>query len=463
MRPNSGRSSWWVCERSHEWSARVAERSRGTGCPFCSGAQAIAGETDFATISPAAAVQWHPTMNGDTKPTDVSAYSHKKYVFLCDLGHQFEATLAKRSSGSGCSYCSGSRVLTGFNDLPSTHPHLVPEWHPTRNAGLDLSSLSAHSHKVAHWTCQLGHDWTATLDGRASGRGCPICAGKETLIGFNTLADLNPDVARSWHPTKNGDRVATDVTAKSGAKIWWICSEEHDWEARVAERTAGQGCPFCAGKRVWPGWNDLQTLRPDVASSWDRDANGNLTPSDVTVSSNKRIWWRCTTVATHVWPARVAKRTMGHGCKECSLAHSSKIEREFLHHMGEILANVAGGTRLHVASGFYASCTVDIEGQWRDEPVVVEYDGSYYHASKTSRDVEKTRALLDSGYIVIRIREDDLPELPIDDNRLFQLNHHYTLGTPEAIQKSVKVTSNLIQDWLESYSIESPQPGDVHE
>jgi dTDP-4-dehydrorhamnose 3,5-epimerase-like enzyme len=34
--PNTKKKVWWVCDRGHEWYARVDLRNRGRGYPFCS-------------------------------------------------------------------------------------------------------------------------------------------------------------------------------------------------------------------------------------------------------------------------------------------------------------------------------------------------------------------------------------------------------------------------------------------
>ena len=36
IHPASGIQVWWQCKRGHEWKARVADRAKGRGCPFCS-------------------------------------------------------------------------------------------------------------------------------------------------------------------------------------------------------------------------------------------------------------------------------------------------------------------------------------------------------------------------------------------------------------------------------------------
>lgn len=68
---------------------------------------------------------------------------------------------------------------------------------------------------------------------------------------------------------------------------------------------------------------------------------------------------------------------------------------------------------------------VDVLGQLHgeDTPVVIEYDGSYWHSQpdKFEVDAQKTRALLDKGYLVVRIRSDDLAFLDITHESLLQV------------------------------------------
>ena len=64
----------------------------------------------------------------------------------------------------------------------------------------------------------------------------------------NNLLVLNPDLAAQWHPIKNGALKPGAVTVSSGKKVWWQCPkiDDHEWDARIAKRTAGTGCPYCA-------------------------------------------------------------------------------------------------------------------------------------------------------------------------------------------------------------------------
>ena len=145
-----------------------------------------------------------------------------------------------------------------------------------------------------------------------------------------TLAEAYPELAAQWHPTKNGDLTPDMVTCGSNKKVCWLLphddpeSGKHfdfEWDATIIGRVSGKGCPFLSGKRVWPGYNDLVTKRPDLSAEWHPTKNGNLKPSDVTSNSDKTVWWYLPyddpETGKHFdfeWTARIADRFAGIGC-----------------------------------------------------------------------------------------------------------------------------------------------------
>ena len=140
-----------------------------------------------------------------------------------------------------------------------------------------------------------------------------------------SLLERFPDVAEQWHPTRNGSLTPADVKPRSMKKVWWQCPEnaDHEYEATLGNRAGGKGCPYCSGRRI-NHTNSLAALRPDLAAEWDTALNGDLTPHDVGLGSNKRVWWRCPKGPDHVWPAQIANRTtpsVQSGCAVCAGRH----------------------------------------------------------------------------------------------------------------------------------------------
>ena len=241
----SHKTVWWLGFCGHEWQAAISNRNHGRGCPICAGRVVLSGFNDLATKNPALAAEWHPTKNGDLTPNDITLGTDQKVWWLGICGHEWNATVLSRSYGKGCPICTGKIVLSGFNDLATKNPALAAEWHPTKNDGLTPQNVIQFANKKVWWLGSCGHEWQATIISRGQGRGCPICAGRQILVGFNDLATRNPTLAAEWHPTKNEGLTPQDVTLSSSKKVWWLGSCSHDWQAFVFHRSRGSGCPYC--------------------------------------------------------------------------------------------------------------------------------------------------------------------------------------------------------------------------
>lgn len=157
------------------------------------------------------------------------------------------------------------------------------------------------------------------MSSRVRGAGCPVCAGKVIVAEENDLKSRFPQIAAQWHPTKNGAFRPEHCPPSSNRRVWWRCPLGHEYQAAVGARTVnGSDCPYCAGRKVLPGFNDLESREPAVAASWHPTLNGTLTPSQVTVSSHRKVWWLCP--EGHVWKAVVYSRAGRQkcGCPVCA-------------------------------------------------------------------------------------------------------------------------------------------------
>lgn len=306
---------WWRCGKGHRWQAAVYTRTgSGTGCPVCAGKIPAAGENDLATLYPQLAQQWHPIRNGSLTPQQVLPGSHHLVWWVCEKGHEWRAQIKSRVSGCGCPVCANRKVHSEENSFAARFPQLAAQWHPTRNLPLSPDTIAPGTNRKVWWICEKGHEWQATVSSRTSGgRGCPVCSGKKVIAGENDLASRFPDIAAQWHPTKNGKLTPQQVAPSANRKVWWRCKRGHDYQAVVGARTInGSGCPYCAGKKVLPGFNDLATLAPKIAQQWHSGLNGTLTPQMVTAGAHRKVWWECE--QGHVWKAAIYSRTAEKGC-----------------------------------------------------------------------------------------------------------------------------------------------------
>lgn len=249
--PGSHTSVWWCCSQGHEWKALIKSRVEGKGCPYCSGRAVRPGENDLQTIAPLLAEQWHPSKNGALRPDQVTAGSRRKVWWRCGRGHEWQAAIHSRSAGVGCPVCSGKVIVPGENDLESYDPALAKQWCREKNGTLTPVCVSSYSNKQVWWQCDLGHQWKTAVSTRTFGNnGCPYCGNRKLLTGFNDLKTKEPLVAAQWHPTRNKPLEPSMVMPGSTKRVWWKCTDGHEWKAVVYSRTGAQrcGCPECAGK-----------------------------------------------------------------------------------------------------------------------------------------------------------------------------------------------------------------------
>jgi hypothetical protein len=315
----SRRRLWWRCPEGpdHRWEASVVTRTvQGSGCPYCSN-RAVSVTNALSKVSPALARQWHPTRNGDLRPRDVVAGSHRVVWWKCPKGadHEWTAKIVHRHRGLGCPFCAGKRPSRGHN-FAVAFPAKAKEWHPIRNGELLPEDVTPGSNAMLWWRCSRGHEWSASAASRGQAdSGCPFCQG-DRVAPETSLAALRPHLVREWDAAKNGTLTPHDVVLSAKVRVWWKCPQgpDHEWVASVASRGyAGNGCPYCAGQRV-SVTNSLAARFPAVAALWHPTRNGEITPHDVVSRSSYKAWWRCP--SGHEWEAFVFSITRpGHGKK----------------------------------------------------------------------------------------------------------------------------------------------------
>ena len=310
---------WWKCKNGHEWQERISSRK---GCPYCCNQKVSKGYNDLQTKNPVLAEEWNYEKNRTLTPDKVIPYSNKKVWWICSKGHEWQATINSRSRGTGCPICSNKTIETGYNDLKTLSPDLVKEWNYKKNEDLKPDNISNGSSKKVWWICEKGHEWQASIVKRVSGKGCPVCANRVILRGYNDLETLKPELIKEWNYEKNGILKPSQVGTGTNLKVWWICSKGHEWQADIHSRVIGRGCPICSNKLVLKGYNDLQTKNPELAKEWNYEKNGDLKPCDVMFATTKKVWWKCKN--THEWEASIRKRNEGTGCPICYMNKTNK-------------------------------------------------------------------------------------------------------------------------------------------
>lgn len=273
--------------------------------------------------------EWNYERN-DVEPINISIWSKRKVWWKCKEGHEWLSSMNNRQKKVGCPYCSGKLPIVGLTDLETTNPELLKEWDYSKNI-ITPKEIKAGSGTKVWWKCSLGHSWSASPNHRTKGRGCPICANKVVLLGYNDLTTLKPNIASEWDYEKNGEKTPANYTVRSGERVWWKCKRNHSWEAVIASRTGNKyvGCPYCSGLLPIEGETDLLTTNPELISEWNYEKNTLLTPNMVKAGSSDKVWWICD--KGHEWQAVISSRTVNEsGCPFCSGRYAIQGENDLM-------------------------------------------------------------------------------------------------------------------------------------
>lgn len=241
--------------------------------------------------------EWDYEKNEGLDPL-IEKFSGSAHIWwLCnDYAHSWKAVLSNRIKGSGCPYCSGSKILKDFNDLKTLYPDLVDnEWDYELNNKLgffsDAIGAGSNNSQIM-WKClNYNHSYPASPSSRIRGRKCSYCSNKKVLIGFNDFATTASELLNEWDYEKN-ILTPQEITAGSDKTVYWICEKQHSYSMSAYRRTGKnpRGCSICTGKVVVKGVNDFNSRYPELSKMWDYERNEN-TPSEVSYGSSKEVYW----------------------------------------------------------------------------------------------------------------------------------------------------------------------------
>ncbi len=141
-----------------------------------------------------------------------------------------------------------------------------------------------------------------------------------------SFASLHPKLAMEWNFGRNKNS-PEDYAPLSNKKVWWKCVHcGYEWEAVIANRSRGSGCPKCNYRKasenrcsqIIQKKGSLADNHPDLLKEWNYEKNnGHLSPTDVSSGSQKKVWWRCS-VCGHEWRSMICHRVRGSHCPKCS-------------------------------------------------------------------------------------------------------------------------------------------------
>lgn len=416
----------------------------------------------LADIRPDMAAVWHPTLNGELTPKDVTPNSTYNAWWTCDKGHAYDlwVTRLNRNPTFTCMVCANTRIQKGVNDLFTIYPHLKAEW--------DFEKNTADPYQIRHkgkewicWVCPLGHNYTSVIGDRTTGRtNCQYCSGHKVLIGFNDLGTLRPDLVLEFDLEANDGQKVTDFTLSTPKVVNWKCSLGHTWPASIQARTRKKkrtNCPTCGNRKFLEGFNDLATRYPELAAEFDVTEN-EITPNKVFAGGRYTYHWICSKDDTHKWPALLNNRiTAKSGCPECKSGSTSKIETAIRKNLiaRSMLTGIQDSYRNKLDIPWLTKnfMVVDIFGTFSNKKgsirkAVIEYDGEYWHHQRGEIDLKQTKLLISQGIYVIRLRGGKLKKLNFDHEMFIQIE----TGDYRIDDKNINLLCDKIEQALISFN-----------
>lgn len=257
----SNKKYYWKCDKCHQSYLASPDKkaSRNYGCPICSNHLVIEGVNDFKTNHKELMLDWDYEKNNGVDPAKLSKRSISTVFWKCHrCGFEWSGKIRDATEKSiNCPKCSMAekanqhhlKALSKSGSLQDKK--LLADWDYKKNKILP-SEVTPQSNKYAYWKChKCGYEWKAKINNRTNGRGCPLCGNKVVVQGVNDLSTTHPDLAKEWHPTKNGVLTPKDVTYGSGKKVWWLCHNGHEYQATVMHRASSNptNCPICYSGR----------------------------------------------------------------------------------------------------------------------------------------------------------------------------------------------------------------------
>lgn len=273
--------------------------------------------------------EWNYDKN-TVSPATIARAGSRKVWWKCKEGHEWIQSPSQRRN-SPCPYCSGQRILSGYNDLATLYPTIALEWNEDRNKGTDIHSLPPQSNKKFYWLCSNGHEWEATPASRVNGSHCPYCINKKLLVGYNDFATLHPELLLDWDYEAN-EINPSEIRSNSTQRIQWKCHIcNYKWSTKLNQRANGSACPICSHKEqgirrtIPPKGKSLWDVFPEIAKEWDYDKN-EKEPTDFFPKSHFSAYWICP-YCGQSYEAVISNRTAGHGCNKCAAINRGKKQR----------------------------------------------------------------------------------------------------------------------------------------
>ena len=324
----------WKCHIcDYKWKAKINNRANGRGCPACKNKAVYIGHNDLSTTHPELAKEWNYEKNGNLKPSDVTFGYGKIVWWICPQGHEYQATVNKRTSGNGtnCPICA-SGLQTSFAEqavffyLKKAFPDAINRYKAPFLGNMELDIY------IPSWRIGIEYDGEAWHKEKQR----PREFKKYQLCHQNGIKLIRLKEA----PLSDADRGSYDIALHFDNMYEQKTLEPMIFELYSVITHSSIFIPFRIDiekdkfeilkyRQVLPE-ESVESLYPEVAKQWHPTKNGTLQPSMFKPGSEFKVWWICPNCGKE-YITSIAHRTgkgnhgrKGTSCRDCFMKRFSR-------------------------------------------------------------------------------------------------------------------------------------------
>ena len=336
----------WICSTcGHHFDMAIADRtSRGSRCPTCgrnNAGLAKAAPTQGHTLAdeyPDIASEWHPDKNGDKTPYDFKPHSNKSVWWLCDYGHEWQASINNRTGVNrrGCPKCSEytrtsypekaiyyyvsqvykDALSDSVVELDDGSSISLDIWIPSERVAIEYDGQFWHSNPKR----DSAKDYQCFVNGIVLIRVRePNCAIYNDIVSTIRIERDDTHGAESLNAAINS---VFDVLGCKDIVDVNTARDENAIRALMVENKIK---------------NSFGENYPNAAKQWHPTKNGLLTPYMVSSHSSQQAWFICE--KGHEYYTSVANRAKGCSCYICAMKECGR--QKMVPSKGESLADKA--------------------------------------------------------------------------------------------------------------------------
>lgn len=328
----SADKAWWQCSKcKHEWEARIQNRTVGKrGCPLCANKVVVEGKNDLRTTHPQLAKEWHLSKNGELSPLNVTYGTGRKAWWTCPNGHDYQATILHRSSGTDCPRCNAG-TQTSFAEqavfyyVKQLYPDAVSRY---KAKFLGKMELDIYIPSIKYAIEYDGEAWHKADKIRREELKHTLC--KRNGIKLIRLREKNHDInsfIADYIFTRNNLYLPKNLESLIKVilkHIDFFRSFSPNGKVDVnIERDRFEIQKY----RTILKENSLLDKFPILAQEWHPTKNGNLSPAKYKPGSDHKVWWLCPDCKRE-YEASISHRTSGTACPACGIQKSNAAKHK---------------------------------------------------------------------------------------------------------------------------------------